>query len=160
MASNRYVFATVPGQSVGRRAIGFLEEVGTSSLNAKARFDSLAPVKDRDVRKKFDYWLGDGRHDNWFHGWPNDHDVKECFCFKWDEKRQHHRFYGFLCHPQPKRNPPFRVCVLAYHDVKNDESTNRNLLIRSMKLRGDVMVRMAISLVFSDEEVKAKGKLQ
>jgi hypothetical protein len=160
MTPNRYVFATVPGHSVGRRAIGFLEEVDNLSLNAKAKFDSLGPVKDRDLRKKFDYWLGGGRHDKWFHGWPNDHEVKECFCFRWDEKGQRHRFYGYLYHPQPKTDPPFQVCVLAYHDVKNDESTNRNLLLRSMSLRSNIGIRMAISFVFPDEELNAKAKPQ
>lgn len=116
--------------------------------------------KERDVRKRFDHWLSGGRNDRWFHGWPNDVQVKECFCFKWDDKRQHHRFYGFLYHPQPKTNSPFQICVLAYHDVKNDESTNLNLLINSMALRSDARVRMAISFVFPDEKAKTKGQIQ
>lgn len=41
MAAIRYVFTVVPGHSVGRRAIGFLEEEqDVSSLGAKSEFDS------------------------------------------------------------------------------------------------------------------------
>jgi hypothetical protein len=161
MASSRYVFTIVPGHPPsGRRVIGFLEETGNLSLNAKQEFDSLKPNKDRDVHKRFDHWLGGARHDKWFHSWPNDSEVKECFCFRWDEKNGHHRFYGYICNPQPRTNPPFQVCVLTFHDVKNDESTNRNLLLRSMKLRSDIMVRMAINFVFPDEESTAKERLQ
>jgi hypothetical protein len=164
MALKGYHFATAEGHAIRRRAIGFLEEIleeeEQSSLDAKSEFDCLETGRERDVRKKFDHWLSGGRNDKWFHGWPNDAQVKECFCFKWDHKRQHHRFYGFLYHPQPKTNSPFQICVLAYHDVKNDESTNRNLLLNSMTLRTDARVRMAISFVFPDEEIKAKRQIQ
>lgn len=164
MALRGYRFEVVEGHRVGRRAIGFLEDIREedeeSSLDAKSEFESLKTNKERDVRKKFDHWLNGGRNDRWFHGWPNDVQVKESFCFKWDDKRQHHRFYGFLYHPRPKTNAPFQICVLAHHDVKNDESTNRNLLINSMVLRADIRVRTSISFVFPDEKAKAKGQIQ
>jgi hypothetical protein len=50
--------------------------------------------------------------------------------------------------------------VLAYHDVKHDESTNRALLLDSMALRNDPRVHMAISFVFPDENIKTKGRIQ
>lgn len=159
MAVQKFTFATVPGHSVGRRAIGFLEREGNAALDAKTTFEALEESKDRDVRKKFDLWLSGGRNDRWFHGWPNDPDVKECWSFRWDEKRQHHRLYGYLYHPQPQTKRYFQICVLAYHDFKNDESTDRTILLRCMKLRSDALVQMAISLVFPDK-TPTKGQVQ
>jgi hypothetical protein len=154
MSAEVYQFSLVEGLRIGRRAVGFLEDQAeNSSLNAKVKFDSLRPPKDRDVRRRFDHWLEFGIKDNWFHGWPNDGTVKGCFSFRWEEKgRQHHRFYGFLYHPQPKTFPSRQICVLAYHDVKTDLNTNRTLLIRSMGLRANVEVRKAIAFVFEDVE--------
>lgn len=160
MAAERYTFALIDGHPVGLRAIGFLEETvveggGKSRIDAKSAFDALNPKKDRELRTRFDHWLsGAPPNDRWYHRWPSDYDVKECICFKWDEKRRHHRLYGFICHPQPKTNARFQLCTLAYHDVKNDESTDRNLLLRSVKLQTNVMVRMVISLRFPDERIK------
>jgi len=164
MAVKGYKFSTVDGQRIGGRAIGFLEEIldaekGTLLLGAKAKFDSLPLPKERDVRKRFDLWLDYGRNDNWFHGWPNDVPVKECFTFRWEEKgRKCHRLYGFLCNPQPKTNPSRRICVLAYHDIKNDWNTDRSILIDLMSLRASSVVRAAIAFVFPDEPVK--GQIQ
>lgn len=156
-----YKFNTVPRHRVNsKRAIGFLESEDDDELDAKAKFDTLDRNKERDVRKKFDAWIDDIRNDNWFHGWPNDLAVKECFSFRWEERgRKHNRFYGFLCHPQPKTNPPFQVCVLTYHDVKNSWETNRKLLTDSMLLRRDAEVQMAISMIFGDTPPE-KEKIQ
>ncbi len=164
MAPKAYRFSLVEGHPVGSRAIGFLEEIlenetDIPSLNAKLKFDSLKPPKDRDVRRRFDLWLICRRNDNWFHGWPNDLSVKECFSFRWQEKGRHHRFYGFLYHPQPKTNPARQICVLTYHDVKNDWNTDRILLIRSMNLRNSQLVRDSISFIFQDES-SPQGKRQ
>jgi hypothetical protein len=166
MALKGYKFSTVEGQRVGRRAIGFLEEIledenEKTSLTARPKFDSLDPAKDRDVRRRFDYWQDFGIKDTWFHGWPNDLAVKECFSFRWEEKgRQRHRFYGFLYHPQPKTNSARQVCVLTYHGVKNDWNTDRSLLVKSMNLRGSLAVRSAIAFIFPDEENQKGKKLQ
>jgi len=160
MAGN-YVFSTVAGHIVGRRrAIGFLQdEKDPSAFDAKVKFDSLSPKKDRELRSRFDYWLsGAGPNDKWFHSWPNDHVVKECFCFRWDENKQHNRLYGFLYHPQPRTNARFELCVLIYHEAKNDESTDRNLLVNCMRLRADPLIRAAIGLRFPDEIAKGDKK--
>ena len=162
--AGRYRFAPADGHPVGLRAVGFLEEImeegeGESRIDAKDAFGSLSQKKDRELRTRIDYWLNFGIKDRWFHGWPNDHDVKECFCFKWDDKKQCHRLYGFRYHPQPKTNARFQICALAYHDVKNDESTDRNLLLRLMALRNNANVRTAIGFVFPDEK-RPEGKIQ
>lgn len=160
-----YRFTLAVGHSVGRRAIGFLEEeLGKgerSELDAKRSFAALSGSRDRDIRKKFDHWLAGGPPiDRWFHGWPNDSECRECFCFKWDERNGHHRFYGFLYHPQPRTNPAFQICVLAYHDHKTKRETDRRLLIRSMNLRSNSSVQMAIAFVFSDQYPKKRGQVQ
>jgi len=58
MVLKGYHFATVEGHPIGRRAIGFLEEIlkeeEDSSLDAKSEFDCLETSRERDVRKKFD----------------------------------------------------------------------------------------------------------
>ncbi len=162
--AGRYTFVLVSGHSAGKRAVGFLEEImegeeGESRVDAKEAFESIPAKKDREVRTRIDYWLDGGRNNNWFHGWPNDQDVKDCFCFRWDEKRQHHRLYGFLYNPQPKTNARFQICALAYHDFKNDESTDRTLLLRLMRLRENSNVKSAIGFVFPDGN-KPKGKIK
>jgi hypothetical protein len=165
MALRGYRFSRMDGQITSdRRGVGFLEEIvdegEESSLDAKSKFGSLLAKRDRDVRSRVDYWIsGAPPNDRWFHGWPNDHEVRDCFCFRWNERTQHHRLYGFMCNPQPKTCARFQLCVLTYHDVKNDGSTDRTLLLRSMKLSGNALVRGAISLEFPDD-VKEKGKAQ
>ena len=53
---------------------------GRSELDAKRSFAALSGSRDRDIRKKFDYWLAGGPPiDRWFHGWPNDSECRECF---------------------------------------------------------------------------------
>ena len=77
MAFKGYKFSLIVGHPVGRRGIGFLEEIveeqdGESSLDAKSKFDSLEIKKERELRSKFDYWLSAAPpNDKWFHGWPN-----------------------------------------------------------------------------------------
>ncbi len=160
MVSTKYEFQAVPGHAIGRRSVGFLVEDGNPALNAKAVFAGLKIDQERDVRKKFDYWLAEGKHDGWFHGWRTDEDVKYCFTFKWAEKRLNHRFYGYLWNPQPKTNPRFHICVLMFHESKNDESTNRTILLRCMALRGYATVQLAINFVFPDEKPTEKGRIQ
>jgi hypothetical protein len=166
--AGRYRFSLAEGHPAKHRAIGFLEEIidegdGESRIDAKVEFDSLGLSnlkKRRELDTRFDYWIDGGRNDKWFHGWPNDYDVKECFCFKWEHKKRTHRLYGFLFHPQSHTNPAFQICVLVYHDFKSDESTDRNLLLRSMALRTNPAVHAAIGFVFPDESTTAKGKIQ
>jgi len=160
--AGKYCFHLIDGHPpTSHRAIGFLEEImldgeGDSELDAKEAFDALPRSRERELRTRFDYWLSGGPpNDRWFHGWPNDQEVEDCFCFKWKERRTNHRLYGYLCNPQPKTNPRFQTCVLIYHDAKNDESTNRTILIRAMNLKENTGVRVAVSFIFPDE---AKGR--
>lgn len=163
MAVKGYRFSRMEGsQPSDRRAVGFLEEIRDdgvqSELDAKEAFESLSTKKDRDVRSRVDYWIsGAPANDRWFHGWSSDYEVRDCFCFRWDERREHNRLYGFLCNPLRLTNARFQLCVLTYHGTKNDESTDRTLLVRSMKLSTNAAVRMAINVEYPDD-LKGKKK--
>lgn len=165
MALRGFKFCRMDGQQPSdRRGVGFLEEIVDDgeqpSLDAKSEFDSLSLKANRDIRSRVDYWIsGAPPNGKWFHGWPNDHEVRDCFCFKCTERANHHRLYGFMCNPQPKTNARFQLCVLPYHDVKNQEATDRTLLLRSMRLSTNADVRRAINLEFPDE-IKGKENIQ
>lgn len=111
-----------------RRGIAFLESDTDERVDGKLVFDGLKEKIQRDLRSKFDYWLGGGRRDNYFHGWPNNKDYKHCFVFKWKEAGTYHRLYGFLCHPRGNSDPKFQACVLVLHARKNTEDTDFSLL--------------------------------
>jgi hypothetical protein len=112
-----------------RRAIGFLEDENDPSFDAKATFEGLSEKSDRLVRSRFSYWLEAGPpNDQWFHGWSGPK-YKNCYVFKWDEHRIHHRMYGFLCHPVVVR-PRFQVCALIFHDAKTEWETDYAMLDR------------------------------
>ena len=133
-----------------RRAIGFLESPEDASLDAGSVFDALGESKSRIVRTRFDYWAGGGDNmPSYFHGW-NEAPYRGCFCFKWKEKRQRQRLYGFLCNPRPISQAGFRLCVLVYHDVKTQEETDFTILGRLNALRVHPAVKRAIGSVFPE----------
>ena len=134
-----------------RRAVVFLTSNEDEDLNAFDEFQQLPTNTDRKVRDRMDYWIGGGIHDDYFHGWPNDPEKKECFSFRWNEKRQRHRFYGFLHHPYLQTDPRFLLCVLLTHAIKNDWNTDPGELNKANTLRVDPCVLAAIKMVFSDE---------
>src|SRR5262249_33676848 len=83
--------------------------------------------------------------------------YKECFTFKWRENRQHQRLYGFLHHPKRRTHPSFQVCVLVYHDTKNEEETDFAVLDRINQLRKDSLVIAAIDKEFPEERCVFSG---
>lgn len=147
----RFKFTLASGHGIGQRAIGFLESETDTTLNGKSKFDVHKPAREREVRTRFDYWLSGGRNNRWFHGWPDLTKYKECFTFKWKESRQHQRLYGFLHHPKPKTHSSFQVCVLVYHDEKNEDETDFSILDRLNELRKDVSVIATIKDQFPEE---------
>jgi hypothetical protein len=70
--------------------------------------------------------------------------------FKWKVRRQHHRLYGFLCHPTPNANRRFQLCVLVSHAKKSQEATDITELDAVNGLRVDSSVRDAITIAFPD----------
>lgn len=103
-----------------------------------------------ELQVRFDYWIDGGVRDNYFHGWPNLPKYKHCFGFKWKDRCQCHRMYGFLIHPTPQRNPRFEVCVLVSDVVKNEWETDFSELDRIVSLRNDRAVQIAINELFKD----------
>jgi len=151
----------VTEQGTRRRAVGFLDSDTDANLNGRSTFESLKRESERAVRTRFDWWIsGDTPNDRWFHGWPNQPKYKECFTFKWKENRQHQRLYGFLHHPQPKTQPRFQICVLIFHEAKNEDQTDFSILDRINQFRQDSIVISAIKKLFSEERSNESQWLQ
>jgi hypothetical protein len=148
-----YSVTTIKGvPRTRRRGIGFLESSDNGRVNAKRCFDELKEKTARDVRSRFDYWLGGGICDKYFHGWPNDWEHKHCFVFKWKQAGTHHRLYGFLCHPMQTTNPAFQVCILVSHARKNTEETDPSELNAVNEFRMEKEVVCAVVAAFPDNE--------
>lgn len=130
-----------------RRAIAFL---ASKETNTGTAFSSLSARREREVRDRFDYWVDGFHKDTYFHGWPNNPKYKDCWVFKWRDRRTEQRLYGFLCHPMPTRNPQFLLCVLCFHAPKNERATDGWILARLVALRAKPEVRIAIAAVFPD----------
>jgi hypothetical protein len=123
-----------------------------NEVSALKKFQQLKGNEERDIRSRFDYWIGGGIHDKYFHGWPNDMEHKDCYVFKWRKGRQCHRFYSFLYHPTPLSNPGLQLCVLVSHAVKNEWNTDPRELDGAKRLRGTPAVIAAIKKEFPDKE--------
>lgn len=119
-------FRSVPRLQAGRgRAVGFLE--GHGELNGGSEFDSLGVSDERAMRANMEHWVaGNNQPTTRFHGFPSDPDHEHCFVFKHGE----HRFYGFLCHPRPKTNPRFQLCVICIYVPKHQWKTEAAVLNR------------------------------
>jgi hypothetical protein len=134
MSPRLLTFTFVELLPIGRRAVGFLEDKNDASLNAGSVFEALHGKLEQTVRHRFGHWLEGGVPNNrWFHGW-NGPQYKDCFVFKWSERRLDHRFYGFLCHPNVL-NLRFHLCALIYHDAKTQWETDNAILDRVNILR-------------------------
>ena len=149
----RFAVRVVEGlQASNRRAIAFLECASDAAIDASRVFEELDITKERQLRSRFDHWIGNGTNDEWFHGFPNDREHKDCFTFKWKENRQRHRFYGFLPNARPLDDPRFQVCVLAYHAAKNTWETDYTILDRCIRLLQNPDVSRAIITAFQREK--------
>lgn len=132
-----------------RRGIGFLE--GHGELNAATVFDDLSAKPKRDLRAFMGEWVsGKDRPESRFHGWPNDEECKMCFVFKAKEKNRNHRFYGYLCNPLTKTNPPFRLCVLCIQALKKERESDRSELLRVKIWSESTAAQEAIRQFFPD----------
>jgi hypothetical protein len=155
-AGRVFRFTLAAGHNIGQRAVGFLESDTDLTLNGQSKFAILKPAREREVRTRFDFWISGGRNPRWFHGWPDLTKYKECFTFKWKENRQHQRLYGFLHHPKQKTHPRFQVCVIVYHDAKNEDETDFSILNHLNELRKDALAIAAINKEFPEERSKTQ----
>jgi hypothetical protein len=147
-----YIVELVQGNPpTSRRGLSFLVCETDPAIDAKASFDGLNLKKERELRRRFNWWLNGYTNDDWFHGWPNNPTHKECFVFRWKEKRQHHRLYGFLCHPLISHRlvdyRRFQLCILTSHATKNSEHTDPRELDGVLRLKSKEEVREAIESV-------------
>jgi hypothetical protein len=123
-----------------RRAIVFL--LCNGGFNGKTAFDKLPQARNREVRNRFDHWIDGNVFPKYFHGW----DVpkyRECFSFRWKDKRVHQRLYGFICNPK-RDDQRFELCVLVFHTSKTSEDTDFTILDEINRLRLDASVLAAI----------------
>lgn len=86
-----------------------------------------------------DHWIDGDRKDEYHHGWANNPDYKDCYCFKWKENTVHQRLYGFLCNP--RNGDRFRLCVLGFFDTKTTAESNYSILREAKKLSDDQSVK-------------------
>lgn len=144
-----FTFSLAVGfRTSSQRALGFLESPDDPDLNARSIFDGLRENQKRIVRTRIDHWIDGGKHDRYFHGWPNRARYKGCFVFKWKKGRVRHRLYGFLCHPIPHSNRAFQLCVLVNHAAKTQEETDFSILDRIERLHHNPQVIGAIAKTY------------
>jgi hypothetical protein len=139
-----------------RRGVAFLVDAGRSELDAAAHFAYLEQEQKRIgrlVRNRMDYWIEGQTHDAYFHGWPNDTEYKDCFCFRWNRRRDCNRFYGFKCHPYVGVEARFQVCILHSHAIKTTWDTDQNLLDLAARMANDPQVAAAVRLSYPQVRV-------
>lgn len=133
------------------RSIVFLRETQLNQLNAFVAFLGLSAKCAREVRSRFDHWIDGNVHKHYHHGWPGDSPHNGCYVFKWKERMQWHRLYGFIHHPYAKINSGFQVCVLCTHATKNQWETDPRELDGALALSNDPVVRGVLSLKFPEK---------
>ena len=144
MSASVYSLRRIEGLATSdRRAVALLECSQDKRVDAGEAFARLSVKKDRELRNRLDYWIQGGVNDEWFHGWASSEPYRDCFVFRWKERRRNHRIYGFLCNPIPS-NPRFSVCVLVSHATKSQRRTDPAVLNRIHMLRRDAAVMAAV----------------
>ena len=134
MTANVYSVRRIEGlKQSSRRGVVFLECKQDVGIDAAVVFEKLTKNRERELRNRFEYWIDGFHHDRYFHGWQAP-GYRECFVFKWKHKGKNHRFYAFLCHPNPS-NYRFQLCVLVSHATKSVWNTDSSELDGANKLR-------------------------
>lgn len=130
----------------GHRAVGFLK--GHTELNASAMFEELSSGESRYLLSSVDQWVsGANRPETRFHGWTSDREYSMCFQFR----VRNQRFYGYLCHPTPKWNKRFQLCVLCIHAFKNERETDKAELARVKNWYQSREAADAVRVAFPDK---------
>src|SRR5438128_2362085 len=135
----------VAGESNLYRGVGFLI-CDDKTVDAYPIFEKLSENLARHLQTSFDWWIMDKRNNKRFHGWDKSSfkgAYVHCFVFKWPGNR----FYGFLCHPS-SRNPRYQLCVLVFHDEKDEHETDEKNLKRVEEIRNHPLVKSELSKLF------------
>lgn len=149
MADGRiYSVEVLPDFNRDGRGIAFLISKDDKHVDAINVFDKLQGNNSYAVKTRFEAWLDHKKNDRWFHGWPNHPSYKDCFTFKWKDKREGQRLYGFLCKPS-SRNPGYQLCVLVLHATKTERETETSELDRVVeRSRSDGVKKAVVSRTF------------
>jgi hypothetical protein len=132
------------------RAVGVLE--GHPELNTIAGYNGLIE-KDRDtLLARMEHWMaGNDGPAQWFHNFKNTAEkYRLCFVFKVKRGRVGHRFYGYLCHPKPKSDPGFQLCVLCIYTTKTERETDTAELDRVVQWSTNPAARKAIAKIYPE----------
>jgi hypothetical protein len=148
MVQKSYAVELIAGHRIARRGLAFLICEGEKNIDAKSVFHALKVKRERELRRRFDYWLDGGVNALWFHGWSNP-TYKDCFVFKWKENKQNHRLYGFLCNPLSGYRD-FQLCVLISHATKNTRETDPTELDRVNEIKDEKAVTEALTEAAKD----------
>lgn len=139
----------VDGHNVGRRALTWLIfSPANKRINGKLIFEKLKDKLKQGVHNRFDAWLSGMINDKWYHGW-NEEGFRDCFVFKWKDNRQHHRLYGFLCHPKAD-DSSFLVCVLVSHTTKNEHEADKCEKRLMIELKDNDKIKSALKNIKED----------
>jgi hypothetical protein len=135
----------IDGHRVGKRGLAWLiVKPPDKNITAKSFFESLDPDVQRTLRNRFDYWLGGGKHDKYFHGWA-EQDYKDSFVFKFQDIR----LFGFLCNPR-EDELSFRVCVLSSYSIKDEWEADKAEKDRMNELKRDKKILTALKDIKED----------
>jgi len=146
-----YTVFIVPGLYPStKRSLTFLECAEESDIDAKSFYDAMQDKERRMIQGRFDHWLQGFYWDKYFHGWSEPACNRGAFVFKWNRRKQHRRFYGFLTKPRTRSDPSFQVCTLVSYAQKNTFETDPSEMNFVNDLRARTEVIDAIKLVFPD----------
>lgn len=130
------------------RAVCFLI-LRDNRVTAKSGFDALLEKHERKLRSLFDNWVGGNKNDD-YHGWPPTAfggKYKNPFVFRLRVNKLNHRFYGFLCNPNPY-NRPYQICILVSQAYKRKRETDETDLDGVELVRRMPVVQSAIQNSF------------
>lgn len=135
----------IDGHTVGKRGLAWLIiKPPDRHITAKKVFTGLKANSQRNLRNRFDHWLGGGICDKYFHGW-REPEYKDCFVFKLQDLR----LFGFLCNPR-ENEPEFRLCVLASHSTKEGWEADKSEKDRMNILKNNEKVIKALKNIKED----------
>ncbi len=140
-----YKFEFMTDENHPKRSVAFL--VPSNERNtAKQAFNKLGRNSELMLRSRFEAWVDRIFNKKWYHGWDQSQyqgRYTNCFVFKCSERRLEHRFYGFLCNPNPK-NRSYQLCVLVIYARKREWETDEGDLKTVSGIREMPNVQKAI----------------
>lgn len=164
MEKGRYWVEAAPGHPPvdrnRRRGVAFLVSDKDAKVTAKQGFARLTKDATRKLHTGIDYWLGGYKNPRLFHGWDKSEfggKYDNCFVFKSRDDKQAHRFYGFLCNPS-ERQPRFQLCVLLFHETKDENETDETILKRIESFRINIDVTHAVTIYMDSLASEFEGK--